>query len=108
VRIAGALVVDLWAADYDNTGATLQTWRNRMAPSASYAEGSFTTTGDALTFPSKTTIQGVTAVVFNGTAANDGVLDRLESGSGWFPDTIYGTSDWALEAWVYAANHLAE
>jgi hypothetical protein len=100
IKVASSLLIDLRAEDYDDTVLPGQ-WRNRASTAAfSNTAGHFQARSSSVTVqPSKTTILGAPAVVFNNTA--DGVADSVESASAWFSAGMYGGSDWSLEAWVY-------
>lgn len=81
VAVARSLIVELHAEDYVNT-ATPQYWDNRASFGAiSYYNGDFLTYNGSVnsptnTYPTKTTILGAPALVFNN---SDGGIDRLES-----------------------------
>lgn len=99
VRVAGNLVVDLYASDY---AAATRTWNNRAPASsgaASASNGDFVASGGSTSWPALATVGGVPAVVFNVSA--DGTADYLTSQSSWFPPGIYGSSEFTVEAWVY-------
>lgn len=104
VRIAGSLLVELWADDFD--GVTFPAkWDNRAlgTPSnVSSANGDFVTTGNILNNPTFDFVgpMSVGAVVFNPLA--DGVADRMEAAAAAFPfSSLYGQSDYSVELWVY-------
>ena len=93
------------AADYD---AVNNVWRNRMSSgvAVSLARGDFVATGGADTFPTKTTVGGVPALVFNASAAAGGA-QYLTGNATWTAfNGIYGGSDWTLEAWVYSMGYM--
>jgi hypothetical protein len=106
VRTAGAVVLDLVAADYDASSVP-HVWDNRASPGPpAPGSGDFFSNGPAASLPSKRAVGGVTAVVFNATV--DGVPDRLEAASAWFPDAVYGSSAWTFEAWAWQDAHFSE
>lgn len=106
VRTPGAVALDLWAADYDASGLP-HVWDNRASPGPpAPGNGDFFSNGPAASLPSKRVVGGVTAVVFN--ASIDGVPDRLEAASAWFPDAVYGASAWSFEAWAWQDAHFSE
>ena len=55
-------------------------------------------------FPTKTTILGVPAVLFNVTA--DGVMDNVTSSLTYFPQSSwFGFTDWTIEYWVWGDGY---
>ena len=78
-----------------------QTWDNRASSgSVSTSNGDFVTSGANATFPRKSIINGVQAVVFN--YSIDSVADSVTSSFAYFPmNSFYGNSDWSIEAWIY-------
>ena len=109
MRVAGYLLVDLHAEDYNPATAN---WRNRAGSSApgtaNINNGDFTSNnGPQTSWPSKAQLgsPGVTAVYFNARA--NSLAQHLESNNGFYPLTsFYGASDWSMEAWFYAGDYI--
>ena len=103
VRVARSLLIDLHAEDYDPATAN---WMNRAG--TGLAQGPFNINGGDFgangnpqnSWPSKQVVgyPGSLAVWFDHNAFNG--PQHLESGNAFYPQSsIYGASDWSMEAW---------
>ena len=101
------MLVDLRAVDFNAAGDGV--WPNRAAAAAgtpSYAAGSFALVAGT-THPFPAVLGGVPAVVF---ATVGGVSSQYSASQSAFPssgNTIWGGSDWSVEAWVYSDGSLS-
>jgi len=95
-RVAASLWIDMNAVDY-NDAVVPQTWDNRASAGiTSINNGDFVTSTTTSTFPRKTTIGGVPAVLFNSTAT--GASNAVTSSFSYFPaSSFYGATDWSVE-----------
>ena len=82
-----------------------QSWDNRATPGAlSFYNGDFFTGTNPAQFPKKTTVGGVTAVVFN--YSLDSVTDNVTTSITYFPlSSFYGDSDWSIDYWIYHTGY---